>query len=997
MKTNKILNLGLLVAIGAVASAATHRAPHLYDGRAKAARAYADSVYATLDEPRRVAQLLFPKAIPSRGEMWTSTLRDWSENVGIGGLLFTEGSLEEYAEMTNYVQSHSAVPVLMTFDGEWGLSMRIEGTPRFPLNMTLGAIHQPGLLYRYGREMARECHLVGIQVNFAPDLDVNSNPSNPVIGTRSFGEDPEWVGKLGVAYSLGLEDNGVQSVAKHFPGHGDTDVDSHKALPAVSHSRARLDSVDLEPFRQYIEARCSGVMVGHISVPALDPSGVPASMSPAVTTSLLRKKMGFRGLIYTDALEMSGADAGKGVNRALTALKAEADVLLCSRDPHRDVKAISAALADGTLPRSVLDERVKRILEYKYLLGLKDLRPVSTNIDSLRKAIDSPECRALIQELADAAVTALWNKSGALPVRHLEEQSIAVVNIGAPAGNDFAGMCRKYGKVDVYSIGHAGALTPGLRKKIEGHKTVVLAVYKGDAWAREAYADLSAGSGETIGVFMLSPYKLTGFAEALKRNAAVLLAYENQPFMRKAAAMALFGGISVEGRLPVNVRGVAKAGTGVSIAKGRLGYGEPLSAGMEPWLTDSLDVLMNKAMASGAIPGGQLLVARKGVVVHDKNYGRITARGETVSGETVYDLASVSKAIGTLPGIMKAYDLGLLSLEDSVGALLPLVTDSAKKSITVRQLLYHETGMPASLNVFDAMFDSTSYDGKLISAKRDAAHPIKIQNRSWGNRTARLRHDLTRRRQGENWETEAAKGIYVGRRTYDTLMQRIYDIPLRKDRSYNYSCLNFCMLMAAEEGRTGIAHDRWVGDSIFGPLGAWRTGYRPLDAGIPLGEIAPTEHDTFLRRQTVHGYVHDELAAFSGGVQGNAGLFASAGDVAKVCQMLLNGGRYGDARVLSEETVKLFTTSKSPTCRRGLGFDKPDTANPENSPTCDEAGPEVFGHLGFTGTVFWVDPKQELIFVFLTNRVNPTRDNAAFSRSNLRPELFRQTLKAVRD
>lgn len=994
----KLLIAAIAAAIaGGSATWAKNTEPNLFDGRSKEAAHWSDSVYSTLDQRGRIAQLLFPKALPTRGEMWTSTIRKWTENIGIGGLLFTEGTLEEYAEMTNFAQEHSRVPLLMTFDGEWGLSMRIEGTPRFPLNMTLGAIRHPGLLYRYGKEMARECRLVGVQVNFAPDIDVNSNPSNPVIGTRSFGEDPKRVGLLGVAYALGLEDGGVQAVAKHFPGHGAPDVDSHKALPEVLRNRAELDTVDLEPFRQYIESRCSGMMVGHLSVPAIDPSGTPASLSKIISTELLRKQMGFKGLLYTDALEMGGAEAGKGVNRALSALKAGADVLLCSRDPERDIRAITAAINDGSLSETTVEDRVKRILRYKYILGLPHLQPVSTNIDSLRRAIDTPATRALIEELAEAAITVLWNKDNTLPLGHLDKQSIAIVNIGASASNDFAEMCRKYAPVDVYSIAHAGALSADLRRRIESHATVVLAVYKGDAWAREAYSVFTDGSQTSVGVFLLNPYKVSAFGTSLKKNSAVMLGYENEPFMRKAAAQALFGGAPVSGSLPVNLKNVAPMGTGVDIAKSRLGYGSSVRANMSSTLSDSLDYIIKKAIDAGAIPGAQLLVARNGIVVHDRNYGHhdMKGNGPAINSSTVYDLASVSKAIGTLPGIMKAYDLGLISLTDTLGSLLPQIADSAKRCISVEQLLYHETGMPASLNVFDAMIDPDSYTGRLTTPKRDAMHTIKIQNRLWGNRTARLRGDLVRWRPSEGRHTEVAKGIYTSDRTIDTLMQRIYDIPLRKDRSYNYSCLNFCMLKAAEEGRTGINHDRWVGDSIFAPLGASRLTYRPIDAGIPLSEIAPTEYDSFLRRQKIHGFVHDELAAFSGGIQGNAGLFGNAGDIAKVCQMLLQEGSYGDARVLSPETVKLFTTAKSPTCRRGLGFDKPDTENPDNSPTCEEAGAEVFGHLGFTGTVFWVDPSKNLIFVFLTNRVNPTRDNAAFAKMNIRPELFRQVLKAV--
>ena len=347
-----------------------------------------------------------------------------------------------------------------------------------------------------------------------------------------------------------------------------------------------------------------------------------------------------------------------------------------------------------------------------------------------------------------------------------------------------------------------------------------------------------------------------------------------------------------------------------------------------------------------------------------------------------------------LSGIMKAYDKGLFSLDDTLGKLIPEITDSAKRCISVRELLYHETGMPASLNMFTTMIDSTSYIGKLITPRYDKAHTIKIQRRAYGNNTARLRSDIVTRTAGKDFPTEAAKGLFTGRCTYDTIMGRIYNIPLRASKKYNYSCLNFCLLMDIEQRLTGRPHDEFVGTEIFGPLGAYRTGYKP-HSGIGSSNVAPTEHDSFLRRQTLKGYVHDELAAFSGGVQGNAGLFSNARDIAKYCQLLLNGGTYGGKRLLSPETVRLFTTDKSPTCRRGLGFDKPDMENPDYSPTCEEAQATVIGHLGFTGTVFWIDPDRELIFVFLTNRINPTRDNAAFNRINIRPHLFSIVNRAI--
>ena len=416
---------------------------------------------------------------------------------------------------------------------------------------------------------------------------------------------------------------------------------------------------------------------------------------------------------------------------------------------------------------------------------------------------------------------------------------------------------------------------------------------------------------------------------------------------------------------------------------------------MRASLTDSIDSIVNRLIAHNGMPGAQVMVAKGGDIVHNKSYGHLTKGGAPVNDKTVYDLASVSKALGTLPGIMLAYDRGLIDLDAPVSAYIPGMKRPDKEKITVKQLLFHESGMPPSLNMFNTMIDTASYTGKLIVGKADKDHPIFIQKGAYGHRNGKLRRDITSERRSDRFNVEAARGVWVGKETYDTIMARIYSTPLRKDNSYTYSCLNFCLLMDAEQNVTGINHRDWVRDNIWKPLGATTLAYRPAETFGNTFNVAPTEKDNYLRKQLVRGYVHDETAAFSGGIQGNAGLFGSATDLAKICQMWLNGGVYGDKRILSEETVKLFTTTKSPTCRRGLGFDKPDTKRPEWSPTCDEADPSVYGHLGFTGTVFWVDPKNELIFIFLTNRVNPTRDTPVFNNSGIRPELFRQVYNSL--
>lgn len=953
-------------------------------------RRWVDSVYNSMTPRERVAQLVFPKIVPTQGEVTKSAIKRLVEKNQVGGLLFTSASLEQYIEMTNYAQSLARVPLLMTFDGEWGLSMRIAHTPKFPCNMALGAIADTTLLGDYGREMARECLLTGIKVNFAPVVDVNSNPRNPVIGYRSFGEDPYRVAALGTAYSRGLAQGGVQAVAKHFPGHGDTSTDSHKEQTVVNHSAKTLHDVDLVPFRDFIANGGSGIMVGHIAVPAVDPSGLPATLSSKLTQKLLREEMGFRGLIYTDALGMQGVQID-GHNPALSALKAGCDVLLTSLTPVDDIDVILRALNTGKLSADVVEDHCKRILAYKYAMGL-DKRPAPLSIDSLYEILNSPEARAVNDALARACITVLRNEGDLLPVGSLASNSVAVVNIGDAANNDFSEVCSRYTHIDTF--GTTGEpFSKSTLAKIKEHDVVIVAVYSDTPAARHAFAQLS-DIPDLIAVFMVNPYKMNKFHTALPASKALVLGYDNLPETRRAAAQALFGGIEVTGTLPVNLPAVAPIGTGIRLPKKRLGYAEPVARGFNRALPDSIEALVNKALEAGAFPGCQVLVARDGDIVYEKAFGTTGYKDLPVDLNTLYDLASVSKATGTLPGVMKAYDLGLVELDAPAANVIPGLA-VAGKTFTPRQMLFHETGMPASINVYDIMMDTTTFSGKLFTPKPDDVHTVRVASNAWGHRDAKVRTDIVKPTVTPETPVLAARDMWVGQAAYDTITARICNIPLRSNTNYNYSCLNFCLLMDLEQRVTGQPHQIWMADSIYGPIGASDIGYRPAER-FALERIAPTEVDPYLRHQHVHGYVHDETAAMLGGVSGNAGLFASAGDLAKLCQTWLNGGTYGDARIWSPETVELFTTTKSPTCRRGLGFDKPDCENPDNSPTCDEATPATFGHLGFTGTVFWVDPSSDLIFIFLTNRVCPTRENKAFSDANIRPELYGTVLRNMK-
>lgn len=941
--------------------------------------AWVDSVYASLTPRQRVAQLFVPHLVISDNAAGRATLDRLCATDGVGGILLGKGNIAGYAALINYAQSKSSVPLLVTLDGEWGLAMRLTDAPRYPYNMALGAIRDPGLLYDYGAEIARQCREIGIQVDFAPVLDVNSNPSNPVIGFRSYGEDPRRVSRLGVAFSKGLESGGVMSVGKHFPGHGDTSADSHKGLPVIDHTPAEMEAIDLVPFADYINSGLSGVMVGHLSVPSLDPSGRPASLSRAITTGLLRETMGFRGMIWTDALEMKGA-AVKGGNNCVEALKAGVDVLLGSASPSSDIDAVMAALERGEIAPSVIEERCRLMLAYKYVCGLNHYRPVDTR--GLKDRIDSPYARDLNQELSNAAITLLANRDSLVPVPSLETNRVAVLSIGAPASNEFSSMCVKYVDCPVYSVTDKSPLSAAtldrLRKEAD---IVIVGVFSSAAWAREAYSRV-AGIPGLIPVFFINPYRMAGFG-ALDRAPELMVAYDDTPSLRRAAAMGVFGGIIVDGRFPVNVAGVARAGSGIDLPKTRLGYCSPLAEGFSGRLVTRIDSIVAEAIEAKAFPGCQVLVAKGGNVVLDKSYGHLSyAPGSpAVDDHTLYDIASMSKATATVSALMKAYDEGLLSTDTRLDEVITELKGTDKGALRLSQLLYHESGMPAVLNMNRIMMDTATYSGPLTTARPTASNNIRITSRMYGNKNARLRRDLV-----TDSETDApvASGLFATEAAYDTLLRRIIDIPLRKSKAYNYSCLNFALLSETAQRVTGVDLDQWTDTEIFGPLGANLTGYRP-SLWYPVERIAPTELDPFLRRQTVQGYVHDEMAAFAGGVLGNAGLFSTAGDIAKLCQMWLNGGQYGDQQLLRPSTVELFTHTKSPTAERALGFDLVG-----NYKSLRETGAPVdaFGHTGFTGTCFWVDPSREIVFVFLSNRINPSRTNAAFSRLNPRAAIL---------
>lgn len=928
----------------------------------------------SMSRRERIAQLIMPMYLPDRDEGYAS-LDLLVGTYKVGGLLIGHGSVKQCVAMVNRAQSTADVPLLISMDAEWGIGMRCKEVPSFPHNMAIGAISNEKLIYEYGREVARQCRAMGVHVNFAPVLDVLTASQSKAIGNRAYGSTAQRVTACGIAFSKGMEDGGVLSVAKHFPGHGSTKDDSHAMLPLIDKSRAELEASDLKPFRSYINAGLGGVLVAHLNVPAFGRAGTPTTYIEAVVDGYLKRHLGFEGLIFTDALDMKGAaTAGSPCVRAF---KAGNDILLAPLNVKSEIDAMERAIFEGEITMDDLNARVRRVLQYKYALGLASTPHINPR-QALATINDEPQASVLNALWADA-ITVVSNPGALLPVKNVGKDAVAIVDI---AGNSatFTTTARKYGRIaelsDIDDIDDSKA------------STFIVPITDDSSASVAALSAAAQSNRPIVAVLFIDPYKAAAFARGLKAdNVAMVMAYENTPTAQSYAAQTIFGGNAARGHLPVDIEGVAATGAGVTYEASRLGFATPEMVGVDSHVFAVVDSLVNEGLSTKAFPGCQVLMVRDGKVFLDRCYGVTDYQmRDAVTDATIYDLASVTKAIGTLPGVMKAYDNRLLSLDAPIGGYIPELTDTLKQRMTPRQLLFHESGMRPSLSLHEIMLDPASYTGQLYSKSKGGAYTVRDQG-MWGNASARLRSDILDDHESYEFDIPIARGIYASAAALDTVRQRIYDSPVYRDKKYRYSCLNFCLLMDIEQRLTGTPHDRFMATNFFEPLGADHLTYNPLRAGFDRSDIAPTELDNMLRHQQLHGYTHDELACFSGGVQGNAGLFGNALDVAKMCQMWLNGGQYGGARLLSPATVKLFTTAKSATCRRGLGFDKPDV-KPDDSPTCPQANLACFGHLGYTGTVFWVDPVNDMIFVFLTNRVNPTRVNPAFTKLDIRPKLF---------
>lgn len=953
-------------------------------------RQWVDSVMEELTLEERIGQLFIYTIAPQPTKKNRELLRKVVKDYKVGGLLFSGGQLQNQVTLTNEAQRMAEVPLLMTFDGEWGLAMRLRGTPSFPRNMVLGCIQDDSLIYEYGREVARQCRELGVQVNFAPVADVNINPENPVINTRSFGESPVNVASKVIAYATGLESGGVLSVSKHFPGHGDTDTDSHKELPLLPFSRERLDSVELYPFKKAIRAGVSGIMVGHLEVPVFEVrNGLPSSLSRNVVYDLLTRELKFQGLVFTDALAMKGV--GESATLCLQALKAGNDLLLVPRRIKEEVAAVHAAVKHGELSREEIDAKCRKVLTYKYALGLN--KKPHIRLSGLTNRIDRPHTRDLIRRLNLASITVLGNDSELLPLDPVVRK-VAVLNVGEPNG-----LKPFLKELSVYTQPKEFCLTQDMTEEnriqlmdsLANYKRVVVGISGRKLASYKSFFDNFTLGVPVTFVAFVSGKELVPIEKCMAKAGAVVLAHSSEDDVQCQVAKILYGKACANGRLSASIGSLFAAGAGTDVGPRTVPHFIPEEHGMNSQKLACIDSIAQEGIRRGAYPGCQIVVWKDGKEMYNKafgTHGRMNRNGTAeipVKPTDVYDIASLTKTTATLLAVMKLYDEGKLNLTDRIGDILPFLKNTDKRNITIRELLLHESGLPSTLLFYGEAIDKDSYRGGLYKQKPDKLHSVRIGASTWANSNFRFKKGLVSKVRTSSHVWQVSDSLWLDKSFKQIYLKKIADAPLR-DKRYRYSCVGFIVLQQVVETLSGLPLDAYLEKVFYAPMGLTHTAYLPLQR-LPKEEIVPSSSDPFLRKTVLRGYVHDESAAFQGGVSGNAGLFSNAGEVAKIYQMLLNGGELDGKRYLSRETCRFFTTSVSKISRRGLGFDKPDSRHPEKSPCGKLAPASVYGHTGFTGTCAWVDPDNRLVYVFLSNRIYPDVWNTKLMKLDIRTRI----------
>lgn len=950
------------------------------------AKHWVDSVFESLGDEERIAQLIMIRAHSNLGADHIKKVTKDIQDNKVGGLIFFQGGPVRQANLTNYYQSISKVPLMIAIDGEWGLGMRLDSVTALPRNLMLGAMQDSALAYDYGKQLAMQCRRLGIHVDYAPDMDVNNNPNNPVINDRSFGQDKFQVARMGVQVIKGMQDQNVMAVAKHFPGHGDTDVDSHFDMPVIRKSRAQLDSLELYPFRKAIEAGVQSIMMAHLYIPALDSTpNTPTSISHKAITEYLKGELGYKGIVITDALEMKGIAKfySKG-EEAARSLLAGNDMMMLPSTASGSVDAIKRAIRRGDITWDEVNERVKKVLLAKYKLGLN--KPQFIDVNNLTADLNAGS-DSLTKRIAEQAITLVKNDNAIIPFTKHTPGKLAVIAVGADVNNAFVQTIktlRPDANSFIFTSRQAEAQVPQVVERLKkDYQAVIISLHN---YSRRPANNFGISSAERLLIQQLqqempsatvvfgNPYAIQYFCE----GPTIIAAYEDDAVTQQTAANMLFGEQPYKGKLPVTVCTNFPYGTGIVYTpaapvpqvKFELERVKPETVGMNSQTLHKIDVLANDMIAKGAAPGCQILAMKDGKIIYDKTFGSFDySTREPVTSSALYDLASVTKICATTISVMRLYDEGKLSLDGKLGDYLPWVNGTDKANLRIRDILLHQAGLVAFIPFYKDVVDAKGVpDTALFHTYADSVYAVRV-----------------------------AEHLYMKSSYVDTMFQQILASPLKSNPGYVYSDNDFIFLGKIVEQITGKKLNRYVKETFYEPLGMTTAGFRPRER-FQLSQLAPTESEPIFRRQWIRGDVHDPGAAMFGGVAGHAGLFSNAEDLALLMQMLLNGGTLGGREYIKPETIKLFTAYSSNISRRGLGFDKPEKTNGKKGEAypAKSASPLTYGHTGFTGTCIWVDPQSQLVYIFLSNRVCPAGgDNKKLITHHVRENIMEVLYEAM--
>ena len=937
---------------------------------------WVDSVFHALSFEERLGQLFMVAAYSNKDQKHVDQISQLIKDENLGGLIFFQGGPNRQARLTNLYQAQAKTPLLIAMDAEWGIGMRLDSVVNFPKAMTLGAIQNPALIQEMAAEMARQFHLLGMHVNFAPVVDVNSNPDNPVIGYRAFGENKERVTQRAIAYMKGLQDNGIIANAKHFPGHGDTETDSHYTLPIIQHAEKRIWEIDLYPYQELFKENLMSVMVAHLNVPSLNQgSNLPTSLSKPIVTDLLQNKMKFQGLIFTDALNMRGVTNQQNPGEVdLKALLAGNDVLLYSENVAKAKKLILEAVAQGQITEQEINRRVKKILKAKYWAGLHSYTPIDTY--KIADRLTTDKTNEVIEKLYGEAITVAANKDDLLPFKALDLKKIASLTIG-DEGAVFSNYLNQYAQVDHFTLPKAAAAAAQstLVKKLEAYDVVVVGLM---GVTNSPQRGFGVAPGDIALIRELEKrqkvvsvlFGNTYAAKYLEGLEHLVLAYENSPFTQKLVPQILFGGRPGKGILPVSVSEQFSEGVGgLMPAQNRLSYGSPESVGMNSEKLDKIDAVAAQIIAQKAAPGARVLVVKENTVVFDRSYGHLDyEKSAPVTKETVYDLASITKVAATTLAAMFLHSRGELDMNKTLGDYLPELVKTNKGGILLKDLMAHEAGLKAFIPHYTKTLTSGQWNPNYYRDSATVEFSLPVANNMFAKES--LRDSL--------WQWTVRSEL------------------LPKPHGYVYSDLTMYFLQAVIERIINQPLNEFIDQNFYAPLGLNSLTFRPFEK-MPLSRIAPTEKDLGFRGRQIQGYVHDPGAAMYGGIAGHAGLFGTANDLAVIMQLILNKGTYGEISLLSPETIEAFTKRQSKLSRRGWGWDKPEPEKGKGGSAGKLAPKSTFGHTGFTGTCVWADPENKLTYVFLSNRVYPNADNNLLLDKGIRTQIHDLIYEAIEE